>query len=96
MKENIECTLLPYGTLKSPEINYPIIKMLREPSFVVRPVDVKGEASGILPKMLEKATYSALHRDFSVPSRVGLPFLTSRDDLDISSVNNCILSIVME
>ncbi|MEM4067017.1 MAG: hypothetical protein QXV17_09175 [Candidatus Micrarchaeaceae archaeon] len=96
MKEDIEHTVPPYGNLKSPKINYPVIKLWREPSFVVRPANVKGEASSIFQKILEKASYSALHRDFSVPSKHGLASLAPRGDLDISEINNCIRSIVME
>ncbi|MEM4056658.1 MAG: hypothetical protein QW578_06460, partial [Thermoplasmatales archaeon] len=53
MKEAIEHTIPPYGNLKPPKTNYPIIKLWREPSFVVRPVSIRV-ASNALQKTLEK------------------------------------------
>ncbi|MEM3290914.1 MAG: hypothetical protein QW046_05290 [Candidatus Micrarchaeaceae archaeon] len=96
MKEDIEHTVPPYGNIKSQKTNYPIIKLWRETSFVVKPAYVKGETFSTFQKMLEKASYSALHRDFSVPSKLSLASVAPQSDLDISSVNNCIRSTVME
>ncbi|MEM0135996.1 MAG: hypothetical protein QXU18_12360 [Thermoplasmatales archaeon] len=95
MKEDIEHTVPPYGNLKPPKTNYPIIKLWREPSFVVRPISIRG-ASNVLQKTLEKATQCILYEDPSIPSRIGLASLAPRGDLDISEINNCIRSIVME
>ncbi|MEM3192321.1 MAG: hypothetical protein QW292_09570 [Candidatus Parvarchaeota archaeon] len=95
MKEDIQHTVPPYGNLKPPKTNYPIIKLWREPSFVVRPVSIRV-ASNALQKTLEKATQCILYEDPSIPSRIGLASLTPRSDLDISEINNCIRSIVME
>ncbi|MEM4778760.1 MAG: hypothetical protein QW062_04915 [Thermoplasmatales archaeon] len=96
MKEDIDHTVPPYGNIKSPKTNYPIIKLWREPSFVVRPVNIKREEYNILQKALEKATQNILYEDPSIPSRIGLASLAPRGDLDISEINNCIRSIVME
>ncbi|MEM4057004.1 MAG: hypothetical protein QW578_08205 [Thermoplasmatales archaeon] len=96
MKDDIEHTVPPYGNLKPPKTNYPIIKLWREPSFVVRPVNIKREEYNILQKALEKTTQNILYEDPSIPSRIGLASLTPRSDLDIYEINNCIRSIVME